>query len=228
MENSYLTRVNLNPRRRDARKLLESPSAMHAAVEAAFPPSSSQGDRRILWRLDLQMPRAALYVVSPRKPDFTHLVEQAGWPSTDEKWLTKDYQPFLDRLEAGQLWEFRLQANPTHMGISQTGEKKRFGHMTVVQQISWLAERADRLGVTFLSDEDGDLLTTVVQRDRVRFVRKYKESPVTLTRVTYQGPLRVDDPPALRKALVEGIGRGKAYGNGLMTLIRPDASLAAN
>lgn len=43
--------------------------------------------------------------------------------------------------------------------------------------------------------------------------------PVTLLAVTYEGVLQVTDPEAFKALLCEGVGRGKAYGLGLMTII---------
>ena len=43
--------------------------------------------------------------------------------------------------------------------------------------------------------------------------------PVTLLAVTYEGILQVTDPEAFKALLCEGVGRGKAYGLGLMTII---------
>ena len=78
----YLTKCEINPARRDARKLLGSPQAMHAAVMAAFPRAVTAEEGRALWRLDEVRAGTYLYVVSPWKPDLTHVVEQAGWPTT--------------------------------------------------------------------------------------------------------------------------------------------------
>ncbi len=41
---------------------------------------------------------------------------------------------------------------------------------------------------------------------------------VKLTRVTFDGRLRVLDPAAFRRTLTSGLGKAKAYGCGLMTL----------
>ena len=38
--------------------------------------------------------------------------------------------------------------------------------------------------------------------------------------VTYEGTLEVTDVERFKKALTEGIGRGKAYGMGMMTIVR--------
>ena len=43
---------------------------------------------------------------------------------------------------------------------------------------------------------------------------------VTLLSVTYEGVLQVTDPEAFCCALTQGIGRGKAYGMGMLTVVR--------
>jgi CRISPR system Cascade subunit CasE len=42
--------------------------------------------------------------------------------------------------------------------------------------------------------------------------------PVSLVTVTFDGHLEVTDPERLRRTLVQGLGKAKAYGCGLMTL----------
>ena len=46
-----------------------------------------------------------------------------------------------------------------------------------------------------------------------------RSCPPTLLVVTYEGVLQVTDPEAFKALLCEGVGRGKAYGLGLMTII---------
>ena len=43
---------------------------------------------------------------------------------------------------------------------------------------------------------------------------------MTLLSVTYDGILTVTDPEKFRVSMINGIGRGKAYGNGLLTIVR--------
>ena len=49
---------------------------------------------------------------------------------------------------------------------------------------------------------------------------KHGTRPVTLLAVTYEGVLQVTDPEQFRALLCQGMGRGKAYGLGLMTVMR--------
>ena len=79
----YLTRFRVNTARRQARELLGSPHRMHAAVNMSFPALLPRDgtDPRVLWRIDRNSAaEVLLFVVSPQRPDLTHLVEQAGWP----------------------------------------------------------------------------------------------------------------------------------------------------
>ncbi|MGV7400552.1 type I-E CRISPR-associated protein Cas6/Cse3/CasE, partial [Mycobacterium kansasii] len=88
-----LTKMAINPRRRGARTLLTSPQAMHAAVMAGFADPRPTSHGRVLWRLDTyDQHQVILFIVSPDCPDFTHLVEQAGWPTT-QTWTTRPYDP---------------------------------------------------------------------------------------------------------------------------------------
>ena len=108
----YLTRFRINTARIGARRLLSSPQVMHAAVMSSFAeiPESNADGPRILWRVDRDSSAATyLYIVSPARPDLTHLVEQVGWPQTG-RWETFDYRPFLERLAKGDEWAFRLTA----------------------------------------------------------------------------------------------------------------------
>lgn len=224
----YLTRMEINPRRREARRYLGSPQVMHAAVEAAF--SARESGERRLWRIDRVGEAVWLYIVSTSRPDLTHVMEAIGRPATSS-WETKEYGPFLDRLGNGQVWGFRLTANPTHSGRKRPGSRdtQRFGHLTASQQEQWLAARLGRWGASSVTqvNEDASRDTagsfSVVGREVVQFTHGHeaRRSRVTLTRASYEGLLQITDAQKLRSALVEGMGHAKAYGCGLMTLARP-------
>lgn len=218
--NTYLSRVELNPQRRSGRGLLGSPQAMHAAVLSSFPGVlGDRSDRRVLWRLDPVPGAVHLYVVSPEQPDFTHLIEQAGWP-TLQTWQTREYEPFLDRLAAGQSWAFRLTANPTRARPAAEGRRsQRFGHVTVAQQQEWLLRRCGAAGFDVRAPSgSGDTADGVVVRERETTRFRRGEDQVTLTTASFEGVLTVTDPGALRTTLTGGLGPAKAYGCGLLTL----------
>lgn len=215
----YLTRFEVNTARRGARSLLSSPQRLHGAVLSAFPAGAAAPSAagRLLWRLDTSSQVTHLYLVSPDQPDLTHLVEDAGWPST-QGWTTREYGPLLDRLTTGDRWAFRLRANPVRSSRKndEATRSQRFGHVTAAQQIEWLTTRAGRAGFALPLGELDQLQTAVVHREVLRFDRR--GAPVTLATATYEGVLEVLDPDALRRTLCHGLGPAKGYGCGLLTL----------
>ncbi|MGW5609445.1 type I-E CRISPR-associated protein Cas6/Cse3/CasE [Streptomyces sp. NPDC003753] len=230
----YLTRFRVNTARPGARRLLSSPQAMHATVMSSFPqvlPTAEQAPR-VLWRIDRNATaEVLLFVVSPDRPDLTHLVEQAGWPAAAASgtpgWQTYAYTPFLERLEKGSAWNFRLTANPVHHARTRDGQPtKRTAHLTPRHQLQWLLARQDAAGFNVLAKpedrrrtEHGDEHQLTVRDQRsLDFGKRGASGRVTLTTVTYDGRLQVTDPDALRRVLTSGLGKAKAYGCGLMTL----------
>lgn len=222
----YITRMALNAARPSSLKLLSSPYAMHAAVEAAFPPNVARTDERgrVLWRLDSSSTSGAwLYVVSPEKPDLTHVCEQAGWPLY-KSWETKRYDGLLDSIAEGQTWAFRLKANPVRKVAKDKGRAggngavvgKRLGHVTADQQIDWLISRAPRCGFEVPTNRLGALEVALSNRGRETFKRG--DSKVTLDVAQFDGVLRVVDAEAFRKSLGFGIGHAKGFGCGLLTV----------
>ena len=223
----YISRLPLNTARRDAARLLASPYRMHAAVENAFPPGTTRDcdEGRILWRIDPYGQRGGtwLYVVSPEQPDFSHIAEQCGWPPAAPG-ETKDYSPVLDALVAGQVWRFRLKANPARKVATDKGRRdnpavvgKIQGHVTVAQQLEWLEARSVGNGFELASEPDGSSSVVVSQRHAEEFRRN--GSKVTIDTAMFDGVLVVKDPTLLRHALCHGIGRAKGFGCGLMTIM---------
>lgn len=227
----YLTRFRINTARRSGRELLGSPHRMHAAVSMSFPellPRDGAGPR-VLWRVDRRSAaEVVLYVVSPNRPDMTHLVEQAGWPAAETPgWQTYDYSTFLGGLTKGSTWAFRLTANPVHHIRRKDDEPiKRTAHRTPQHQMAWLLDRQENAGFCVLEKpadkrllpEGDELQLSVRDRRDLRFAKVSERRTVQLTTVTYDGRLTVTDPDILRRTLTQGLGKGKAYGCGLMTL----------
>ncbi|MBQ6327012.1 MAG: type I-E CRISPR-associated protein Cas6/Cse3/CasE [Clostridia bacterium] len=204
----YMTRMELDTARRATVLALASPNLLHGAIEAAFP-----GERkRRLWRVDPLNGRQYLLIVSEDRPDLTAACAQFGMEGGS--WETRDYAPFLSRIEAGSCWHFRLAANPTVSKAHDQGERGRvYAHVTADQQKKWLLSRAEKHGFC-LEGSDFD----IVSRGVITFNKGADRRRVTLGVCTFEGILRVSDAERFRAALTEGIGRGKAYGVGLLTI----------
>lgn len=215
----YLSRIEINPYRRDTIHALSSPQVMHAAVMASFSALNGADDDRVLWRIDRVGPSTYVLVQSRRKPDFHHMVEQFGRPDSCSSWDTIEYDDFLKKINNGDVMRFRLRANPVHSvsSLSQGSRGKVVAHVTVQQQKTWLEEKAPKLGFEITDSEEGPMFD-IVSRDCLRFKRG--NGTVILNTATYEGILTVTDADLFRSSIENGIGRAKAYGCGLMTVIR--------
>lgn len=235
----YLSRIEINPRRRETMRALASPQVFHAALEAAFPTrSDDKSGRELLWRIDSlnRGAHTAFYIImqSVRKPDFTSVAEQFGWPASDQaQGETREYGSFLAGLKNGQSWRFRLRANPVrHDPKRENGRLVRGkiqAHVTVDWQKWWLVKRAPSFGFALLTPDGKaaaveyekpcfDMLALdVVHRETMNFRRGQER--VTLSMATFEGGLCVTDAETLAARMRQGIGRAKAYGCGLLTLV---------
>jgi len=215
----YLTRLEINQRRRASRQLLASPHRLHGAVMSCFPRSENPG--RPLWRVDDREDGVFLYVLSEMQPDATGLVEDYGWPLAEPPWQARKYTPVLEAVQDGREFNFRLRANPVrNVQIGERAPKggrprgKRVGHVTVAQQREWLVSRAQAWGFTI--GESANCTAEVVDRKVWTFPKNGRT--VTVSTAAFEGTLSVTDAGLLRRRLVEGFGPAKAYGCGLMTL----------
>lgn len=207
----------------------------HGAVESAF-----EGERkRRLWRIDRLGNTCYLLIVSEDKPNLQSAFEQFGPYQKEACWETKQYDTLLDRIENGSTWQFRLTANPTISSSKDRNkktdlnsekletekessqepmEKKRgtvYAHNVERYQREWLAKKAERNGFHV---EDNNL--AIVQSQWMQFTKQQEKNRVSFISVTYEGILTVTDRDAFIKALTEGIGREKAYGMGMLTVMR--------
>lgn len=206
----YFSRIELNQQRRETLRALASPQIIHAAVEAGFS-TANQAEERILWRLDKLGHALYLMVLSSRRPDFTSTVEQFGWPVVEQTWETRNYDVLLERIEAGQRWQFRLCANPTKSIVGEKGQRGKVCGLNQQEQHDWLTARMEKNGFLLVQDE-----FAVTQRTQQKFRRG--NQTVTLSTACYEGVLTVNNVSLFQKALVCGIGRAKAYGCGLLTV----------
>lgn len=212
----YISRIWLDATKRPTMKALASPRLFHGAIERAFP---THGVRR-LWRLDPLRGRWCLLIVSPDVPDLSEAVVQFGFPGLPDACQTRDYAPLLARIRAGGRWHFRLTANPTHSAKSPNEDPRGqrgtvYPHVTPEHQRQWLLDRAERHGFA-LAKDDFD----VVHSQWHVFRKGGEGSPVRLLSATFEGLLSVVDADLFTAALTGGIGRAKAYGMGLLTVVR--------
>lgn len=217
----YLSRVEVNANRRKTMEAITSPQIMHAAVMSSFPSIRDSEKERILWRMDKLGPSTYLLVQSQTVPDFSHIVDQMGWPESKQKWDTLDYNPFLSKIDRGQEWRFRLKANPVFSAPNPGGPRgKVVAHVTAEQQMDWMIGKSSKCGFSIAksgNDSESPALE-IKYRETKKFNRAGKT--ITISMVTYEGVIVVEDADLFIKSIKNGIGRAKAYGCGMMTVTR--------
>lgn len=227
----YLSKIPLNPLRRGTQRFLKSPQALHAAVlgGVAVQPVSE----RVLWRLEKQQHSCHLLVLTESEPSWESVIEQGGWSdSAHGAALVRHCQPLLDAVAVGREFSFKVRLNPVESRVPEevtvpAGQpardfRKRIAHVTQEQQLSWLRRRVTREDGEnpwgFELAESENRLATVVERNTMKFSKGSAKRRVTLATATFEGALRVTDRSVFIDTLRSGLGRGKAYGCGLITL----------
>jgi len=203
----YLSRIKLDVTNRNTLRALNAPSRFHGAIESAFP-----GERkRRLWRLDNVNGALYLLLLSEDQPHFQSIAVQ--FCSSENDCEIKCYDSLLKRIENGTVWRFRLVANPTYSKKKDDARGVVHAHITTDYQAQWLTKKSERCGFRLAEFQ-------VTESKWQQFYKAGGKRPVTLITAAYEGILEVTDAAKFREALREGIGRGKAYGMGLLTVMR--------
>ncbi len=225
----YLSRLLLNPQSRAVCRDLADCQELHRTIMSAFPQTEAPGRARerfgVLHRLDVDRRRGrlTLLVQSLVVPDWTrlpddYLIHTVG----EENPAVKPVGRIFQALAPGTVLSFRLRANPTRKIDTKTGPDglRRHGRRVELvqeeQQIAWLKRKGCEGGFAVLSLRVGGLTKEKGRR------RDGRTAPLTLAGVLFEGHLRITDPQKfVSHALARGLGPGKAYGLGLLSLAPP-------
>ena len=207
----YLSRVQIDSRNRRKIKDLTHLGAYHNWVESSFPEEFTKKDRsRKLWRIDMLQGNKYLLLVSEKKPNM-EIFEKYGVPGSAQ---TKLYDKFLDSIDEDGIYRFRVTLNPVKALSQGAGVRGRVvPEITAEQQLQFLESRAGKLGFELIPDE-----YRIVERCWELFM-KQGQKKIRLSKATYEGLLKVTNRDTFYRTLTEGIGKKKAYGFGLMTVI---------
>lgn len=219
-----LSRLFLDPWRREVRRDLADCRQMHRTVMSVFPavPPGVIDRRRhfgVLYRIeeDRRSGRIGLLVQSAVKPDWIRLPDNyllAGEPPS-----TKELTAAFNAIRAGMILRFFLRANPTvsrggttkaerEQGIAKRNAKRHF-LVGPEAQADWLRAK---------SRQGGFDLLTVESREGIACRLDGKDSAGQFRYADFYGLLRVRDAEAFRQALCLGIGPEKSYGCGLLSI----------
>lgn len=199
----YLSILTLNRQHPDVKADLADAQRLHRRVMDGFPKDHLETPRAqfgVLFRLVPQ----GLWVQSNTLP---------SWSGLPPGYLHgTDMISRVPVVEAGVTCRFVLTANPTRKvdtksvnGQRRNGRRVPLG--TEDERLAWLTRKGEAGGFEILTIDGSD-------HGRIRSASK----GVTLETVTFRGMLRVTDTELFRSTLADGIGPGKAYGCGLLSI----------
>lgn len=229
----YLSRLAPNLRDRDARRDLADCMRMHRTLMNAFPDGlSSTGAARaeagILYRVEATAGETiVLLVQSAIPPDWAHL--PTSWLHPDSEPQVKEITEALGRVGTGSLLRFKLVANPTRKIGTKTGDDGRKNNGKRVklrgeqEWLRWLERKAEQSGFRLKAVRAAPHVPDVRSACELRATGR-KGLPdgssrrLTFFGVVFEGRLEVVDGALFHAGLRAGIGPGKAYGYGLLSL----------
>lgn len=208
----FLSRIKLDGTKKHTQIAMASPSKIHGAIEESFPRMADRRERnRKLWRIDRYNGEIFLLLLSEEKPDLSGIVRQFCKGMDDVE--SKCYDALFDRVVNDSMWRFRLVANPTK-SLKRDGQRgKVVAHITPKHQIEWLKRQSEKYGFEILP------AYTSVTASGWRIFKKRNEREIRLLEAAFEGILVVKDSEMFMRALKDGIGREKAYGMGLLTIM---------
>ena len=149
-------------------------------------------------------------IVSEKEPDFDKL---SGEYSLGVK--TLQYPEKLKNVNQGVIYRFLLRGNPT-----KKVKGKRIPLKTYEERLQWIQKKSDQSGFDLLdclikSERIKESVKTDIVKNNTSGVRK-----ITFNSVIYEGTLKITDIEIFKSSLYNGIGSGKAFGFGLMTIAK--------
>lgn len=203
--------------------VFEDPYRVHREIWKLFADDPDR-DRDFLFRLDRIRGKPVVFTLSERPPTS---------PSRLWKIESRD---FIPNLEPGDLLRFSLRANPTfkrdgkrHDVVMEAKRKLRASDDAIdflpsqaslaqTECEAWLDARSERLGFALLPGR-----TRVDAYEAIDFPKRSRNSATHTIRLAVCdlcGVLEVREPERFLESLRRGVGPAKAFGCGLMLVMR--------
>lgn len=158
-------------------------------------------------------------------------------------------------IENGMMLQFRLQANPTkrvprsdakadqrfiqspkeirYKELHGKHERRRRVELIADEnetleekQIKWLKRKGEEAGFRLANVKVAPVPNAAsVEQSKIKGWRNDSNKPMTFGSVLFEGILTVTDAEKFRETLTKGIGQGKAYGFGLLSVAKVSAAV---
>jgi CRISPR system Cascade subunit CasE len=253
----YLTKMNLNPRSLEVRKLLDSRNCqrLHKFVMTGFPKGNYVDEKGnniarqkfgVLHRLEIDKNHGQVTLIVQSAKNQSVIDEQAVWNFRGDELLDDGFS----QKEIGQIYSmlpnetelmFRIRANPTkRIGknyqhpdekvreefdkkFKDAKKRRRISPNSEKEQIEWLINQGVRHGfelITIKVNPDNTIVSDVSTTPNGKFLGKHEKGDLAFKSVIFDGNLKITDAEKFKETLIHGIGQGKAYGFGLLSIAK--------
>lgn len=215
----YLSKLILNKNSAEVRHDLNDCNELHRTIRTIFLRTRNNnkivGDEgRLLYRLgeDLQRKEVYLLIQSEVVPDWSQL-PKGYLANKADSMVCKLIDFVYDYLSEGMVVRFHLRANPT---VREPGTRKRKALKTDSELTDWLTRKGTQHGFEVVN------VTTEITVEKG--TRKPNNSPssekktIFFNAVTFEGQLKIINKELFIAALKFGLGSGKGYGFGLLSI----------
>lgn len=213
----YLSRLILNKSSQEVRRDLRDCQELHRTITTTFLNSKASnkvvGDKaRLLYRLeeDLENNKIILLVQSEIMPDWSELPTTYLAPREDNM-VCKSVNFLYERLVEGMSLRFHLKANPTS---KDSKERNRKPLKTELELMNWLKRKGEQHGFEVVDVS----VETKLQTGWRRAGNNKEKQQITFNSATFDGQLIIRDKNTFTQALKFGVGSGKGYGFGLLSV----------
>ncbi|MEV4545234.1 type I-E CRISPR-associated protein Cas6/Cse3/CasE [Micromonospora echinaurantiaca] len=200
---AWLTRIAPDLRHPAARRDLRDIIAVHRRVMSLVPDDLGEQPRQhagVLFRLDHTTAGPVLLVQTALPPDPARLPD--GYGTID----TRDVSPLLKVLTTGMAVHYRIAANASKRAWQGDNAGKVVA-LSGQQAEQWWQRKADAHGL--------DLRQL---RAQPQPAARGRAVPVRHAITLFEGQAVISDADQVRAAVLAGIGRGRSFGCGLLSL----------
>lgn len=236
----YLSRLILDTQSREVRHGLADCYHLHSDILRAFPEVPDGAHARehfgLLYRaepFERSSRMVRLLVQSAAEPVWSRLPESYFAPDPEDgrgNPAVRQVDTEYEQIQVGMELVFRLRANPTRRISAKNMEQEARWHGKRVElrreedQLAWLARKGEQGGFRLVGvwarPEVPDTRATNLEKVRGRRPARNgsQAMPLRFGSVLFDGRLEVTDRAAFLATLRAGIGSGKAFGFGLLSV----------
>ena len=193
----YLTKIDLRSSKRvDYKREDNFMYILHGIIYRAF---NEKEDKKLFSYLEK---RSEIYIFSEKIPNKEHLIKEFN---KDNKSINiYKYDKVIENLYNGKEFEYGILFNPSKQDFKHNGRGSVRALIKNEEQEEWLKRKGEELGFKVLSYDK-------------EYHRYYKcKNDIGKLGVRSTGRLKITDSEKFKQCLINGIGRCKSFGFGLL------------